>query len=147
MFKHFSQRRMLPSRILPRYMVIKFVVLAHTPRIINTIASKCDNIWSTSLNNMIQRSTDGSMLICSALSDNDLALLLWRDCYNRASLCHANVAIVTYILRNSTGKKRTVFAYRISTLQIEISAVSVFLEANHHSIITHTITLDKKTLK
>ena len=33
------------------------------------------------------------------------------------------------------------------TLQIKISAVSVFLEANHHSIITHIITLDKKTLK
>ena len=29
----------------------------------------------------------------------------------------------------------------------KISAVSVFLEANHHSIITHLITLDKKTLK
>ena len=30
------------------------------------------------------------------------------------------------------------------TLQIKISAVSVFLEANHHSVITHIITLDKK---
>ena len=33
------------------------------------------------------------------------------------------------------------------TLQIKISAVCVFLEANHHSIITHHITLDKKTLE
>ena len=33
------------------------------------------------------------------------------------------------------------------SLSIKISAVSVFLEANHHSIITHLITLDKKTLK
>ena len=34
-----------------------------------------------------------------------------------------------------------------STLQIKISAVSVFLQANQHSIISHLITLDKKTLK
>ena len=38
-------------------------------------------------------------------------------------------------------------ANKPTTLQIKISAVSVFLEANHHSIITHIITLDKKTLK
>ena len=37
--------------------------------------------------------------------------------------------------------------YMYITLQIKISAVSVFLDANHHSIITHLITLDKKTLK
>ena len=35
----------------------------------------------------------------------------------------------------------------LCTLQIKTSAVSVFLEANHHSIITHFITLDKKTIK
>ena len=29
----------------------------------------------------------------------------------------------------------------------KISAAGAFLEANHHSIITHLITLDKKTLK
>ena len=29
----------------------------------------------------------------------------------------------------------------------KISAVGAFLEANHHSIITHRITLDKKTLQ
>ena len=29
----------------------------------------------------------------------------------------------------------------------KISAVGTFLEANHHSIITHLITVDKKTLK
>ena len=33
------------------------------------------------------------------------------------------------------------------TLQIKISAVSVFLEANHHSIITHLITIDKSIKK
>ena len=29
----------------------------------------------------------------------------------------------------------------------KMSAVGAFLEANHHSIITHLITLDEKTLK
>ena len=29
----------------------------------------------------------------------------------------------------------------------KVSAVGAFLEANHHNIITHLITLDKKTLK
>ena len=57
------------------------------------------------------------------------------------------VVVVVAVVVVVVAVVAVVAAAAVVTLQIKISAVSVFLEANHHSIITHLITLDKTTIK